>query len=55
MVRSVCTNCHGLQFTLDALADRKLIDKNFTGLSSVHIDSIEWAQRRARERSKRRQ
>jgi hypothetical protein len=55
MVRSVCTNCHGLQFTLDALADRKLIDKNFTGLSSVHIDSIEWAQSRARERSKRRQ
>jgi hypothetical protein len=55
MARSVCGNCHGLQFTLDALADRKLIDKNFTGLSSVHIESIEWAQRRARERSKRRQ
>jgi hypothetical protein len=55
MVRSVCGDCHGLQFTLDALADRKLIDKNFTGLSGVHIESIEWAQRRARERSKRRQ
>jgi formate-dependent nitrite reductase cytochrome c552 subunit len=55
MVRSVCANCHGLQFTLDALADRKLIEKNFQGLPGVHIESIEWAKRRAEERSKARQ
>ncbi|MPZ58039.1 MAG: hypothetical protein GEU91_16400 [Rhizobiales bacterium] len=55
MVRSVCGNCHGLQFTLDALADRALIASNFTGLSGVHIESIDWAQRRARERGEHRQ
>jgi len=54
MVRSVCANCHGLQFALDALADPKLIANNFKGLSSVHVESIEWAQRRLRERSNRR-
>jgi len=54
MVRSVCSNCHGLQFSLDALADPALIAKNFTGLSAVHVESIEWAHRRARARRKRR-
>lgn len=51
MVRSVCGNCHGLQFTLDALADRKLLDNNFQGVPGVHIESIEWAKRRVKERS----
>jgi len=55
MTRGVCANCHGLQFTLDALADRKLIDMNFNGSPGVHIDSIEWADRRVKERSKARQ
>ncbi|MFA6266056.1 MAG: cytochrome c3 family protein [Pseudolabrys sp.] len=55
MTRSVCANCHGLQFTLDALADRKLIDTNFNGLPGVHIESIEWAKKRAEEKRKARQ
>jgi hypothetical protein len=54
MVRSVCASCHGLQFTLDALADPALIARNFTGRPAVHIESIEWAQRRTRERGKER-
>jgi hypothetical protein len=53
MVRSVCSNCHGLQFSLDALADPALIAKNFQGLSAVHVESIEWAHSRARARRKR--
>ena len=55
MVRSVCASCHGLQFALDALADGKLIEKNFTGIPGVHVESIEWAKRRVEERSKARQ
>ncbi len=55
MVRSVCGNCHGLQFTLDALADPALVERNFKGQSSVRIESIEWAKKRARERSEARQ
>lgn len=55
MTRSVCANCHGLQFTLDALADRKLVESNFQGLPGVHIESIEWAKRRVKQRSEARQ
>ncbi|MBZ0149124.1 MAG: hypothetical protein K8F62_16515, partial [Pseudorhodoplanes sp.] len=51
MVRSVCGDCHGLQFTLDALADPKLILRNFVDRPGIHIDSIEWAQKRVRERA----
>lgn len=55
MVRSVCANCHGLQFALDALADKNLIAKNFHGFPGVHIESIEWAKKRVKERSEARQ
>jgi cytochrome c3-like protein len=54
MVRSVCGHCHGLQFSLDALADTALIAKNFKGRPTVHIESIEWALRRAKERARTR-
>jgi hypothetical protein len=54
MVRGVCADCHGHQFTLDALADRALITRNFKGMPGVHIESIEWAKRRVKERSETR-
>lgn len=47
MVRPVCMNCHGVQFSLDALADARLIAKNFVGLPSVKVQSLEWAHARA--------
>jgi hypothetical protein len=50
MVRSVCGHCHGLQFTLDALADPALIQNNFSGPPTIRIESIDWALRRAKER-----
>lgn len=46
MVRTVCGDCHGLQFTLDALADAKLTLRNYTGRPAVHVESIEWALKR---------
>jgi hypothetical protein len=54
MVRGVCGDCHGRQFTLNALADRELIGRNFNGMPRIHIDSIEWAKRRLKERSETR-
>lgn len=51
MIRSVCLDCHGLGFTFDALADRRLIDSNFTGRPSLHVDSIDWVVRRVRART----
>jgi hypothetical protein len=57
MVRSVCVNCHGLEFSLDALADRALIDRCFDGSPSPHIDSArmakEWFDLKEREANKR--
>lgn len=48
MVRAVCMNCHGLGFSLDALADPALIANNFVGVPQVKVESLEWAQRRVR-------
>ncbi|MEM8945402.1 MAG: ammonia-forming cytochrome c nitrite reductase subunit c552 [Planctomycetota bacterium] len=57
MLRNACGHCHGLQFSLDALADIDLINRNFVGESKVHIESIDmakaWADERARLREER--
>lgn len=49
MARSVCLNCHGLGFALDALADRRLAQSNFRGRPSVTVDSIRLAVERDRQ------
>lgn len=41
MMRNVCLKCHGAQFSLDALADRALIDRNFTGQPAGHVESLD--------------
>ncbi|MGH8512196.1 MAG: cytochrome c3 family protein [Gammaproteobacteria bacterium] len=46
MARGVCLTCHGLGFTLDALADRALIDKNFNGQPKRQVRSLEMAEER---------
>lgn len=45
MIRPACMNCHGLGFSIDALADKNLIDNNFIGKPSVHIESIDLAEK----------
>lgn len=50
MARTVCMDCHGLGFTLDSLADRSLINRNFKGRSSVHVKGIDWVEQRVRQR-----
>ena len=47
MIRTVCLDCHGLGFSLDALADPALVARNFTGRPAAHVESIEWAVRQA--------
>lgn len=52
MLRSACLNCHGLPFSLDALADDALVARNFAGRSAVRVKSIDMAleaERRANE------
>jgi hypothetical protein len=49
MIRGVCMNCHGLGFSLDALVDPELIRNNFSEPPSVHIDSLEMAEKRIKK------
>lgn len=46
MLRSVCLTCHGLGFSVDALADADLVNRNFNGRPSVHVPSLELAELR---------
>ena len=55
MIRSVCADCHGLKFTIDALADPALIARNFKGKPAHHIESIDWVENRMRERARQKQ
>jgi hypothetical protein len=48
MIRTVCLDCHGLRFSIDALADPKLVATNFTGRPARHVASVEMAMRRVR-------
>lgn len=50
MIRTVCADCHGLKFTIDALADPKLVARNFKGRPAAHVESIDWVENRMRAR-----
>ncbi len=56
MIRPVCIQCHGVGFSIDALADPNLLDNNFKGLPAKHVESIEMVieklKRVASERAK---
>ena len=45
MIRSVCMSCHGLEFSLNSLADSLLIERCFDGQPSTEIDSAQMAKR----------
>ncbi len=53
MIRSVCLNCHGLEFSIDSLADAALVHTNFNGRPSRHVESIDLAERRKLEKQTR--
>jgi mono/diheme cytochrome c family protein len=55
MARDVCMHCHGLGFTLDALADPALRANNFQGRPAAHIESIRMAEERLRQQQENRQ
>ncbi|WP_145999156.1 hypothetical protein [Oceanicoccus sp. KOV_DT_Chl] len=49
MIRSTCMHCHSLEFSIDSLADQKLIKNNFNGKPGVHIPSMDWALEREKK------
>lgn len=50
MVRPVCLNCHGYSFSIDSLADGRLLRNNFSGSPSGHIKSVDMVAQRLRAR-----
>ncbi len=46
MIRSACGACHGLAFSIDALADPSLIENNFSGFPTGHVQSVDFAMAR---------
>jgi len=55
MIREVCLNCHGLRFSMDALADPSVLERNFSGRPDRGIPSIDWAKKRMIEKKKKEQ
>lgn len=45
MIRTTCMSCHGLGYSIDSLADEKLIKNNFATPPSIHIESIDMAEK----------
>ena len=46
MIRSVCMNCHGLGFSLNALADPALILNNYSNSPTKEVDTLEMVRER---------
>lgn len=53
MLRDTCMACHGLGFSIDALADTNLIARNFDRVPAVHVKSIEMSKTHKDSRIKR--
>lgn len=51
MVRSVCIQCHGLGYTLDALASADELRRNFVGDPQLHVESLDWVEKRRAQRA----
>jgi hypothetical protein len=54
MIRPVCMSCHGLGYSIDALADAKLALANFSGKPGAHIRSLDMVARRLKELEEKR-
>ena len=52
MIRSVCMNCHGLGFSLNALADPALILNNYSSSPTKEIDTLKMVQERKQKKKK---
>jgi formate-dependent nitrite reductase cytochrome c552 subunit len=54
MIRPVCMNCHGLGYSIDALADAKLTLENFAGRPGAHVKSLDMVAQRLKELEEKR-
>jgi predicted CXXCH cytochrome family protein len=47
MARTACLACHGLGFTLNSLAEPDLVQRNFNGQPTKHVESLKLVESRA--------
>lgn len=55
MLKKVCMNCHGLEFSINALADEDLVKNNFDKAPDHHHKTFELIQKRIEKRRQRRE
>jgi hypothetical protein len=55
MIRPVCMSCHGLAFSIDALADPDLVANNFAGRPRTRVKSMDMVARRLKALEETRQ
>ncbi len=59
MIRSVCNHCHGVAYSIDALADEDLVNHCFQGEPTTHIQSVDmvkaWFEGKKKKKKKRKQ
>ncbi|WP_372796358.1 cytochrome c3 family protein [Pontiella sp.] len=49
MVRSVCMNCHGVEFSLKALADPVQLEQCYAGTPAQDLETMNWIRTRIKE------
>ena len=49
MVRSVCMNCHGVEFSIKALADPVQMTQCYSGTPAQDLETMDWIRTRIKE------
>lgn len=53
MIRSVCINCHGVGFSINALADRPQVESCYNEQPSGAVETIDWVKKRVADIERR--
>lgn len=52
MIRSTCQNCHGLEFSINAMTDATLVKNNFNGKPAIKVKSMDLAEQERQRQQK---
>lgn len=50
MLRTVCMNCHGMEFSLASLSDRQLVESNFKGQPDIELETFQLIKERLKQK-----
>ncbi|NER23164.1 MAG: hypothetical protein F6J96_21180 [Symploca sp. SIO1C2] len=52
MVKEVCMNCHGMEYSYNSIFDDELVETNFDRLPKLHLETIELVRQFEKRREK---